>query len=79
MLIFLRYDNKYGDKYDNNYNYKYENNNNNYKYDHYDYRYRYDNNKGYDRSQEKDNHFINKKRYNDEKYDNYMSSLKKRK
>ena len=74
-----KYDNKYGDKYDNNYNYKYENNNNNYKYDHYDNRYRYDNNKGYDRSQEKDNHFINKKRYNDEKYDNYMSSLKKRK
>ena len=73
-----RYDNKYGDKYNNNYNYKYENNNN-YKYEHYDNRYRYDNNKGYDRSQEKDNHFINKKRYNDDKYDNYMSSSKKRK
>ena len=72
-----RYDNKYGDKYNNNYNYKYENNN--YKYEHYDNRYRYDNNKGYDRSQEKDNHFINKKRYNDDKYDNYMSSSKKRK
>ena len=73
-----RYGNRYVDKFDNNYNYKHENNNN-YKYDNYDNRYRYDNNNRYERSQEKDNHFINKKRYNDDKYENYMSSSKKRK
>ena len=78
-----KYENKYSDRYDNKYNnYKYDNNNTNYKYDnnnnHYDNRYRYDNNI-YDRNQEKDNHFMNKKRFSDDKFDNYMSSNKKRK
>ena len=69
-IINNRYDNKNYHKYDNNY--KYDNNN------HYDNRNRYDN-KSYGRNQEKDNNYLNKKRSNEDKYDNYMSSNKKRK
>ena len=69
-------DNNYNDRYDNN-RYRYDNNYNN--NNHYDNnRYRYDN-KSYERNQEKDNPYLNKKRYNDDKYDNYMNSNKKRK
>ena len=71
-------DNKYNDRYDNNNRYRYDNNYNN-NNNHYDNnRYRYDN-KSYERNQEKDNPYLNKKRYNDDKYDNYMNSNKKRK
>ena len=89
-----KYNDKYNNKYDNNkYDYKNDNNyndrydNNRYRYDnnynnnnnHYDNnRYRYDN-KSYERNQERDNPYLNKKRYNDDKYDNYMNSNKKRK